>query len=387
MTRKRDGSSAEPDKVTSDPVVRFAGACIIAVIVVAGLVYGASILVPFAEALLVCFIMNALADAFSRVRPLGLEISRPVGLALAAILLVTLGISLVYSGINSLISFGPQAVRLQSSLDPLFQGLAGLFGADAGDVFNRAFDAIGLEALMRQIVLGLLGLLNQFGIVAIYVAFLLADQMFLNAKLRVLFPDPDRRAAVEELLTDLARQITAYLWIMTKVSAATAAASFAAMVLVGLENPLFWAALIFIVNFIPTIGSILGTLVPSTFALVQFQEIGPFAILILLLGSIQFVIGNIILPRMAGKTLNLSLTVTILCLATWGALWGITGMFLAVPLTAVLLLVASRFETTRGIAVALSRTGELFSKVEPRFSPPTNEVADERTTSPSDVPK
>ena len=62
---------------------------------------------------------------------------------------------------------------------------------------------------------------------------------------------------------------------------------------------------------------------------------------------------------MAGQTLNLSLTITVLSLFVWGAMWGVTVMLLAVPLTASILLVASRFEMTRSISIALSRTGVL----------------------------
>ena len=73
----------------------------------------------------------------------------------------------------------------------------------------------------------------------------------------------------------------------------------------------------------------------------------------------QFVVGNIVLPRLAGSSLNISLFVTILSLFVFGALWGVTGMFVAMPLTAILVIVMQNFEATRPIAILLSRTGEL----------------------------
>jgi predicted PurR-regulated permease PerM len=81
------------------------------------------------------------------------------------------------------------------------------------------------------------------------------------------------------------------------------------------------------------------------------------ALLGVLLAAVQFTLGNIVLPRMTGETLNLSLFVTILSLILWGAIWGVTGMFLAVPLTAILVLIASRFADTRWIAIVMSKTG------------------------------
>jgi predicted PurR-regulated permease PerM len=359
------GGEAERAQAT-DRLLRLAAIAVIVAVAVAGLIRGAPILVPLAEALLIWFVVNALAASMRRLPGIGRHLSAGVARWTSAAVVALLGLVAVYSGARALVAMGPQAMQLQSSLEPLMGGVSAVLGAETSDVLDRAFDAVGLETLVRQIVLGLLGLVNQFGLVGIYVGFLLFDQTFFPAKLRLLVRDPARHAATRALLDDLGRQIGAYLWIMTKVSAATATLSFAVFRVAGLENAFFWALLVFLLNFIPTIGSVLATLLPSIFALVQFQDFGATALLAVALGIVQFTIGNIVLPRMAGRTLNLSLTVTILCLFLWGALWGVTGMFLAVPITASLILVASRFAATRWIAVALSRTGEPF----PPASPP-----------------
>lgn len=349
-------------------IVRLASVCILLAAIIAALALGARLLVPLVEALLLWFIINALGDSLRRFPRIGPALSDTGARWLAAAFVALIGILGIFSSVWSLASMGPQALALQTSLDPLIRGIGAVLGQETGDVLDRAFDAIGLETLVRQIVLGFLGLINQFGLVAIYVAFLLVDQAYFPAKLRLLFPEPARRSAVLSLLRELKGQIGSYLWIMTKVSATTAGLSLVAMAVAGLENPFFWAILVFLLNFIPTIGSVLGTLLPAVFALVQFQDVGAAALLAAVLGTVQFTTGNVLLPRMAGQTLNLSLTVTILSLFVWGALWGVTGMFLAVPLTASLLLVAARFETTRGIAIALSRTGVLITG--PRQPPP-----------------
>jgi len=76
------------------------------------------------------------------------------------------------------------------------------------------------------------------------------------------------------------------------------------------------------------------------------------------------VIGNIVQPRLAAKSLNLSQFVVILALFVWGAIWGIVGMFLAVPLTAIVMLVCSNFERTRPLAIILSESGALKGEPE-----------------------
>ncbi|MEE4121308.1 MAG: AI-2E family transporter [Paracoccaceae bacterium] len=342
---------------------------IVAALAVAALGLGAPFLVPFTEALLVWFVVNALADALRRLPGVGAHLPGAAARWVAAAVVLLVGLVVVYSTARSLVHLGPQAFRLQTSLDPLVRGIAALFGTEGAAVIDRALDAIGLESLMRQVVLGLIGLVNHFGLVAIYVAFLLVDQAFFPAKLRILFPHPGRRNVAAAFVADLASQIRAYLWIMTKASAATAVLSLVAMSLAGLESPVFWAFLVFLLNFIPTIGSILGTLLPAAFALVQTGDLGLAAVLLAVLGTVQFTIGNVVLPRLAGETLNLSLSVTVLCLFVWGALWGVTGMFLAVPLTAILVLTAARFDATLAVAVVLSRTGILAGNPAPPLGP------------------
>ena len=227
------------------------------------------------------------------------------------------------------------------------------------DLVEKFVAGLGIELLIRQVVAALFGLINQFGIVAIYVGFLLVDQQFFEAKLRALAPDPQRRAGIRALIERITDGIQAYLWVMALMSALTATLSYVVLRLMHVEHAGFLATAIFFLNFIPTIGSILGTVLPTLFALLQFQAPGPVLLVLAGIGAVQFVIGNVLLPKVAGTALNISLFVTIFALFGWGALWGVTGMFVAMPLTAMLIITFSNFPATRPIAVILSRTGEL----------------------------
>jgi AI-2 transport protein TqsA len=117
--------------------------------------------------------------------------------------------------------------------------------------------------------------------------------------------------------------------------------------------------LIFILNFIPTIGSILGTLLVSLYGLLQLGDFSLFLVLLAAIGLIQFFVGNVLQPRLSAKTLNLSQFVVILSLFVWGAMWGVVGMFLAVPITAILMIVLANFPSTRAVAALLSESGEV----------------------------
>lgn len=355
----------EERPATPDKLLQFTCCLVIAGIVVSGLAFGSALLLPAVEALIIWFILNSLAASLQRLPRVGPHLG-PMGAKVIAIsLMVCIALAAVYSGVRGVMNAGPQAIGLQSSLDPIVGRIAAVFGTDEAAVLDRVFEAIGLENLMQQVVLGLVGLINQSGIIAIYVAFLFADQAFFDRKMQLLFPDAAKRVEAQALLEEIAHGISSYLWIMTRISALTAGLSYLAMVIMGLEYPIFWALLVFFLNFIPTIGSILGTVLPTAFALVQFPGLESVAILGVMLGVIQITMGNIVFPRMAGNSLNLSLFVTIFCLFLWGTIWGVTGMFLAVPLTAMLLIILAQFRATRPLSILLSKTGDVSVFAEP----------------------
>ena len=121
----------------------------------------------------------------------------------------------------------------------------------------------------------------------------------------------------------------------------------------------FWAVMVFFFYYIPTIGSILAILAPALLALVQFDHLTPFLVVLFVIGTIQIVMANVIEPAIMGRSLNLSPLVVIVSLMVWGTIWGVVGMFLCVPIMVVLLIVLAHFETTRPVAVLLSADGDI----------------------------
>ena len=284
---------------------------------------------------------------------------RPLALLLAAALAFAIGFWVVQTTLRELAAMGPQLARAQQALGPLLERAIGPLDFSDRDVLGRLVDTFGLGQALRQIVAATASTISHFSIVAIYVGFLLVDQQFFDRKLDALVADEARRARIRGLLDQVTGSIQAYLWIMTAVSALTAVLSYAVMRLAGLDYAFFWATAIFFLNYIPTIGSILGTVLPAAFALLAVPGARAGRRVLAGIGAVQFVVGNILLPRMAGQVLNISLAVTIFSLFFWGALWGVTGMFVAMPLTAILIIAFGHFEPTRPFAILLSRAGEL----------------------------
>jgi AI-2 transport protein TqsA len=196
-------------------------------------------------------------------------------------------------------------------------------------------------------------------LVLIYLGFIIASRRGFARKIVSLFPQHAEREQNMKLFQRIRDGVEQYLWIQTVTGLMIAVAAWAVMMLVRLDNAFFWAFLIFLAAYIPILGGAIGCFLPPLFALVQFPEsLWPAIILFCALQGIFFVVGNVILPRMQGDSLNMDPTVVLLSLAVWGALWGVPGMFLSTPLTVAAMLILAQFEGSRWIAILLSEDGD-----------------------------
>ena len=126
----------------------------------------------------------------------------------------------------------------------------------------------------------------------------------------------------------------------------------------GIDFALFWGYLAFVLNFIPTIGSIIATIPPFLLGLIQLGSAGTVIACMALLLIVQFTFGNIIEPRLMGSSLSLNTVVVILGLVFWGYLWGVTGMVLSVPMLVLVKVVLTQFEDAK-IVVRLMGTSDI----------------------------
>ncbi|MEE9292576.1 MAG: AI-2E family transporter, partial [Acidobacteriota bacterium] len=156
------------------------------------------------------------------------------------------------------------------------------------------------------------------------------------------------------LYADMDLKIRRYVVTKVATSAATGILVGTILALFGLDLALVFGVMAFLLNFIPSIGSILSTLLPIPMAIVQFESIWMIAGVIIVPGVIQVVIGSGIEPKIMGEGLELHPVTILLALVFWGLLWGVVGMLLAAPITAVAKLVMQRFEMTRPAADLLA---------------------------------
>lgn len=114
-----------------------------------------------------------------------------------------------------------------------------------------------------------------------------------------------------------------------------------------IDFALFWGFLAFVLNFIPTVGSIIATIPPLLLGLIQLASPGAVFGLFGLLLTIQFSFGNIIEPKLMGNSLSLNTVVVILGLVFWGYLWGVAGMVLSVPMLVLFKVILAQFDEAK----------------------------------------
>ena len=210
-------------------------------------------------------------------------------------------------------------------------------------------------------------LVGDMVLVLIYVAFLIVSAGAFSKQLDEIFKRPKDRTRARLIGQEIRRTMEQYLWVQTALSIVSTLLTYVTLLIIGLDNALFWAFVIFVLNFIPTVGSIIATILPTLFAVVQPLSAWPdwmpddsllCAVIVFLGVSVwQFLIGNFVAPRMQADSLNLSPLVVLLSLAVWGALWGPAGMFLSAPLTVMVMIVLGQVPGARWIAVLLSANG------------------------------
>ncbi len=323
------------------------------------LVTGRDILIPLALAVMIWYLIDALVRLFGRIRIGGFRLPDWVNLPAAALAIIVVLVSvgnLISDNIAQVIQAAP---GYQTNIENLVARVAAFFGLTEVPQLRQMLGELDLRQLASNFAATATGIVGNAGIILIYVIFLLLEQRTFDQKLSAMFEDSKRESEFRALLQHMQQQIQSYVWIKTLTSLMTGAISFVILTLVGVDFAVFWAFVIFLLNYIPTVGSMLGVIFPALLTLVQFESPVPFVIVVAALGATQFAIGNLLEPRIMGSTLNVSPFVVIVSLVVWGSLWGIVGAILCVPITVIGMIVFAHFEKTRPIAVLLSGNGKI----------------------------
>lgn len=354
------------DEIKSSRVVSTAAWMVIIGLVIFTLVYFRSLIQPFILALVVWYLIRATRNLIEKIKLKGKQI--PSWLSGILAILLTFGvlwfvIQLVSYNVNLIIT---KSSQYENNLDTLVKSLKELTGIENVDAFIEE-QASGLDYDIQSIATGFLNsvsaLLGNAALVIIYVIFLLIEENFVSGKFKKLSFKSNGKATLNDIIPRISTSINTYFTVKFVTSLLTGVLSYIVLLIIGVDFAVLWAFLIFLFNFIPYVGSLVATLLPSFFAVFQFASLLPFLWVFISVEVIQILVGNYIEPRIMGKILNLSPLVVLLSLAFWGSIWGVVGMILSVPIISVVVIILAHFPASRNIAIMLSENGKLNANI------------------------
>ena len=321
-----------------------------AIIISAALYFASSILAPFAFALFMVAIVWPLQRA--------LETKLPQAIALLLTLVLTLA---VIVAVSSMVTWALSVER------QWLIGHAARFQAvyldwarwlEEHEIFvvgplSERFDVMRLMRLFQTLV-GHINTLVGFAVLAfVFMMLALLETGDFRERLVMTGKQTDGPHFIE-VGEEMAAKIRKYMLVRTQMSALTGFAVWGFALLSGLELAGAWGIVAFVLNYIPFIGSFVATLLPSLFAVAQFETWQDSLVVLLGMFAIQFTIGNYLEPLIMGAALSISPVAVVFAVFFFGFLWGIPGAFLGVPILIAILTLCARYPSTSWIATLLS---------------------------------
>jgi predicted PurR-regulated permease PerM len=312
-----------------------------------------------ALAFLIWDVIRGLRDFFSRIKfvkdkfPIWLLNTISFG---AIFLVLSILSNLIINGINQLTLDLPQYEANVTHINAL---ILEKYNFDALEKIGNYTGNFEFTSLIQPIFNGLSAVLADGFMITLYCIFILLEESIFRKKIRSIFKNEKDFVRMNGMLNEIDTLFTEYLSLKTMVSLLTGFLSYIVLLVLGVHSPILWAILIFLLNYIPSIGSLIATTFPAIFAMLQFGDLSSGIWVLVSVGTIQLVVGNFIEPKIMGNSLNISPLVVLVALIVWGAIWGIVGMLLSVPITVMMIIIMAQFENTKSLAILLSATGEL----------------------------
>ena len=340
------------------PVARFMVVLAAFIVVIAGMRAAESILVPF---LLSLFIAVICSPPLSWLKARGV----PTMLALSLIIFVMVAIGVVMgavigSSINDFRGDLPDYQQRLLAISGNVQQRLVSFGIDISpQQWREIFDPSVALAVAGNTLSSLGNVMTNAFMILLTVVFILAEEVGFGDKIRHASPST---MDASDAITRFTRSVNQYMAIKTGLSLLTGLTAMFWLMFLGVDYPVLWGLLAFMLNFVPTLGSILAAIPAVLLALVQ---LGASDALLTAAGYvvINTVIGNGLEPRMMGKGLDLSTLVVFLSLVFWGWVLGPVGMLLSVPLTMTVKIALENFEGTRWVGVMLGSGKEIETQI------------------------
>lgn len=355
------------------------------IVVAAVLKVTSSVVIPLTIAILVSLVFEPVLNKLNK----KFKIPWAIGIVIILIILmisISLIGTLLFNSVKAVLSSYP---KYEERITFIYQNIAQVFQLpyDAEDsLFANLWNQLGVRKAVQDFALtfssSLIGFMKDFVMVLLFAVFFMLELKYFRPKIEYAFEVAKEnrnttsveekekdRIRVSNIISDIIQQVTKYISVKFFISLLTGIFAYIGCVCVGLDFPIIWAFIAFVLNFIPNFGSIISVILTTVFAVLQFWP-NPTKMIITLffMTAINFCLGNIIEPRVQGKNLGLSPFIIIASLSVWGYIWGFVGLILAVPMMVTLKIICENFSLLQPVSVIIGSFPPEDSKKETKKS-------------------
>ncbi len=311
---------------------------------------------PLVIALLLSFILSPLVAHFNK------RIPRVLAVVLVIVILMV-GLYMIgwffYTSITSFISV---LGYYQERFSIIIHGLVIRYNLPE-DILEVLQLSGSLRSGLYNFSISFVSFAGQLVIVLFFVVFMLLENPLSERKMKMAFPRQNEQLRLRRIIRKINSQIARYLSVKLGISTATGLLVGTALYFIGLDFYLLWGFLAILFNFIPNIGSTIIMLLTILMSFIQFYpEWNPILATLITMPVIQMVLGNFLDPKLQGNQLDLSPVIILISLVFWGWIWGISGMFLAVPLTETIKIICANIDVLRPVSILMSSGRALAEK-------------------------
>jgi len=334
------------------------------ILALAALKLSASVLLPLIIAILLTFVLEPVVVLLEKIR-----IPRALG-AIVVVVLIAAGVYMVgailFGSLKTILTLYPKYELRFNHLYSLFANLFNLPYDEHISLFQNLWGQLGVRERVQALALttseSFMGFATDTVMVVLFVVFLLLEIGHFRKRIELAF-EGFMSTRIQRIVADVIKQVARYLSTKFFISLATGVLVSVLLGWIGMDLPIIWGVISFILNFIPNIGSIAAGAGVTLFAVVQFwPQPGPILAAFATMLGVNMLLGNIVEPRVQGQNLGLSPFVILVMLSAWGWLWGFAGLVLAVPMTVIIKIVCENVPGLEAVSIMMGSYQEVKKK-------------------------
>jgi len=322
-----------------------------------------TVILPFTIAALLAFVMFPLIKTLDKIR-----FPRTLSILIVVIIIVSgmylFGMVLFTSG-KMIIEQYPQ---YEDRFKVIYDWIAEIFELPNNEELSflqNLWDQEAIRLWVRDFTISFsntsVKFLSSAVLVVLFMVFILMEANYFNDKIKKAYRN--RLEKIDRMGNEVIAQVTRYLGAKFLISLANGIIFAVSFHLIGLEFALVWGVIQFLLNFIPTLGSIAAGVGISLFALVQFwPEPGPIIMVVAIILVVNLVLCNIFDPKIIGEHVGISPLVILISLSIWGFIWGFAGMLLAVPMTVIIKIVCENIPILEPMSILIGSRRSVQAK-------------------------